>query len=81
MSQGDIIELLRKKKEPLTSRELSEYLKVRQETIIKALKRMVKFHEVDERRINKKEIIDKGYLGKKINSRFMVYSAKLIFFF
>ena len=74
MSQEDIINVLRKKKEPLTSKELSEYIDVRIETIGKTLKKLVKHKEVIARKISAKEKKEKGYDKIKcINNRTQVF--------
>lgn len=76
MSQDDIIKLLEKKKTPLTSRELAEYLEIRQETIIKTLKKLLKHNEVQSRKPTPQEIIDKGW-SHHINSRFRLFFIDL----
>lgn len=76
MSQDDILKALEKKEEPLTSRELSEYCNIRQETIIKALKNLLKHKEILCRKITKKEIKNKGYIKGNLNSRFRVFFVK-----
>jgi len=73
MSQDDILKTLERKKEPLTSKELSEYLEIRQETIIKALKKLLKHKEVKARKPTEKEMRDKGYKGHNMNSRWRVF--------
>ena len=61
MSQEEIIDVLRKKKEPLTSKELSLYIDVRIENIRRQLKKLVDHKEVLARKISKKEKTEKGY--------------------
>jgi Mn-dependent DtxR family transcriptional regulator len=77
MSQNNILRMFEKKKEPLTSKELSEYLKIRQETIIKTLKKLVEQKELKSRHLTKQELEKKGYVKKdivsKLNSRFRIF--------
>jgi transcription initiation factor IIE alpha subunit len=73
MSQDSIVKLLMKKKEPLTSKEISELLEIRQETIIKALNKLLKYHEVNCRKITVEEREERGYTKCKGFSRFKVF--------
>lgn len=73
MGQDDIIKILQKKKEPLTSNELAEYLNIRQETIIRALNKLLKHKEVKCRKPTEKEMRAKGYDGHNMNSRWRVF--------
>lgn len=78
MSQDDIIKILEKKKEPLTSRELSEYLNITQKTIIRTLKKLLKYKEIESRKMtpedikNKQDIINMTHK----NSRWRVFFVK-----
>jgi transcription initiation factor IIE alpha subunit len=71
MTQGDIVKLLLKKKEPLTSKEISQLLDIRQESIIKSLNKLLKYDEIKCRKITKEELEDKGYI--RFFSRFKVF--------
>lgn len=77
MSQDSIVKLLLKKKEPLTSKEISELLEIRQETIIKALNQLIKYKEVSCRKIKEEEKIKRGYSNNKGLSRFKVFWIEL----
>jgi len=76
MSQSDILKVLEEKKEPLTSRELAEYCKIRVETIRRTLKKLLKHKEILARRITDEEIKQRGYISKSLNSRFRVFFLK-----
>ena len=73
MSQSEIIKALEKKKEPLTSKELSVYLSIRQETILKNLKKLLQHKEIKSRKPTEKEMRAKGYDGHNMNSRWRVF--------
>jgi phage regulator Rha-like protein len=74
MSQSDIIELLEKKKKKVfTSKEISELLEVRQENILRSIKKLLEYEEIKSRKITKEEIKDKGYESKQLPTRFWVY--------
>jgi predicted Zn-ribbon and HTH transcriptional regulator len=74
MSQEDIIDMLKKKKEPLTSKELAEYLNIRQENIITNLKKLLKYKEVKQRHPTKAELVKRGHKNVHIvNSRYRIF--------
>ena len=72
MSQDEIIKTLKEKKEPLTSKELAEYIGIRQETIIKALKKLIKSRDIKCRRLTKEDKEDKGHMPN-MNNRMRVF--------
>ena len=76
MSQDEIIKVLQKKKEPLTSKELADYLQIRQETIIKSLTKLIEHKEVKARKPTKEEIDKKGWNKCNMNSRWRVFLIK-----
>ena len=74
MSQSDIVNLLvKKKKKVFTSKEISEILEVRQENILRSIKRLLECHEISSRKITKEELTAKGYDKKQRPTRFWVY--------
>lgn len=74
MSQDEIVKLLKKKKKDVfTSKEIAELLDIRQETILKSLKKLLKYEEINSRKITKEELEKKGYSSKQFSSRFWVY--------
>ena len=74
MSQSDIIKLLEKKKnKPFTSREISILIKVRQENVLRSIKKLLNEEEILSRKITPEELKDKGYDSKQMPSRFWVY--------
>ena len=76
MSQDDVLKALAEKKEPLTSKELAEYIGIQQHNIISALKKLIKQKEVKARKPTRKELEKKGYSSSdSINSRMRVFIA------
>jgi phage regulator Rha-like protein len=74
MSQSDIVNLLvKKKKKVFTSKEISEILEVRQENILRSIKRLLECHEISSRKITKEELTAKGYDKKHRPTRFWFY--------
>lgn len=74
MSQDKILKILKEKKEPLTSKELAEYINIRQQNILSNLRRLIKAKEIKFRKPTKKELYNKGYKDKKnINNRMRVF--------
>lgn len=74
MSQDDIIKILESKKEPLTSKELSEYLDITIENIRRTLKKLVEHKEVKARPLTSEERTSKGYNNiKNVNNRTKVF--------
>ena len=76
MSQDDVLRMLEEKKEPLSSKELSIYLNIRQETIIKTLRKLLKQKAIKSKHPTEKEMRSKGYKGHNMNGKWRLFSAK-----
>lgn len=73
MSQHDIVQLLLKKKEPLTSKEIAQLLSIRQESIIRSLKKLLRYNEVQARKMTVEEKKERNVDIKNKCSRFRVF--------
>ena len=74
MSQQEVLNFLEKNKNKVwTSKEIAEYLKIRQDSVLKNLRKLLKYNEVGSRRITKKEIKEKGLENKHITTRFRIF--------
>lgn len=77
MSQSDIIKLLEKKKNKVfTSKEIAMLIEVRQENVLRSIKKLLEYEEIKSRKITPEELIDKGYDSKQMPTRFWVYWAE-----